>query len=325
MRAIVLLILAGCFAYFIYWVSLQDPNVQAASSVQKPGLYSLIVGAMDAQSTASAANAQAYQANQTANQYYAAATAQVSDFEREERAAQAQRTAIAADATAQAGSTSTAQAWAMVEWTATADASKATAQASQTAIAAQYTQVAIEQDIRSTQVAAEYLANTLRRAQEREEATNKFQAWMGYALVVIVGAALLLVLAIVTIKYWRTPVVIQRDLRGDIGALVGNNGAVWDMDRVIGGVVQQLKAGVTAPMLNEPDQQERHTARDQAVDLATRGLPGQMPPLQRNNKTAPKLPGAPNYKIYVEPQQPPELAADTALMQILEAQWREAK
>jgi hypothetical protein len=333
MRGIALLLIAGLFAGFIYLVYQNDPTVQhgqALFQVQgtpKPGVYALILGALDAQSTAAAANAQAYSAGQTANQLYAASTAQAIEYARQQEDQNLRLTAAAAQITEQAGATTTAQAWALVEWTATAASNRATAEASQTAIAAQYTQIAIEQDIRSTQVAADYLANTLRRAQERDEATNQFLAWAPYLVSSLAIVAVIGLIIIGAIKYYRTPVVIQRDQRGDIGAMVGNNGVVWDLDRVIGGVLQLDQRGVNAPLLAAPDAQERHTARDQAVDLATRGLPGQMPQLQRGSRSAsaPRMPGTPNYKIYVEPEQPPQLVADSALMNILETQWREVK
>lgn len=334
MKALLLLLLLGLVCYGLYQLSLVDPAVSAqpalfAPQVQdtpRPGVFGLLVGALDAQSTASAARAQAYAADQTANQLYAASTVEANEAARQERAAQAQRTAIAADATAEAGSTVTAQAWAMVGWTATADAAESTAQAHYTAAAALWTQTAIAQNISSTQVAAAYLANTLRRAEIREEATNAVIAWLPYGLTLLAAIAVVMFGTVAGIKFWRSPVVIPRDARGDIGAMVNNNGSIVDLDRVFGGVLQLGQAGVASPQFVPQDVQERHDARDQAVDLATRGLPGQVPlPQRQPSRPAARMPGAPNYRIYIAPEQPPQLLEDPSLAQVLEAQWKEVK
>lgn len=321
MKKFLAVILICAAVYGLISLSSCDPGTVQRNAAPGSSIYDLALGGLNAQSTARAAD-------QLANQFYAAQTAQVEEIARQAAATQVVRTEIAAQATAEANSTATAQAWALIGWTATADAAESTAEAAQTAQAGEATRTAVAQDAHSTAVAAEYLAATLRQAQRRNEATNTVLAWAPYAAAGLLALSMLILGALGAIKYWRSPVVIQRDARGDMPALVGNHGQVLDLDRVIGGVVQLLPSGATAPMLASPEAQERHTARDQAVDLATRGLPGQQIPTQRANRAASPgpLPGTPpNYRIYLEPEQPPQLLQDPQLLAALDGQWKEIK
>jgi hypothetical protein len=334
---VLMIILFAGVAYGLYLLSQQDPTVFAQipatapqfQSTPRPGLYNLILGAMDAQSTASAAQRAANEAgqyaNQTSNQLRAAQTSEAQSATL--RAGQALDLAQqrAAEETAVAGSTTTAQAWSVVGWTATADASKATAQASETAVAAQYTRVAIESDIASTQTAREYQASVLRQTQARNEATNAVLAWLPYAAFILAAIAIVVIGTVAVIKYSRMPAgTVARDARGDAPIIVGNHGELVDMDRILNGLLRLLKSGPIAPQLADPAAQERTTMRDQTIDMATRGYPEQGQPARNNRKPA-QLPQVPvqNYRIYIEPNRPEQLPPETE--QILDARWKELK
>jgi hypothetical protein len=327
-------------AYGLYLLSQQDPTVSAQIPATAPqmqttprpssGLYGLILGAMDAQSTAAAAFQQANEAgqyaNQTQNQLRAAQTseAQSATLQAGQALDEAQRRD--AESTAVAGSTVTAQAWAVIGWTATADANKATEQAYRDAQIWDLQRTADAIELQKKIDAAEYDAAVLRQTQARNEATNFFRAWWWVGVLILAAIAMIIIGAVSIIKWIRMPAgTIPRDARGDAPFVVSNNGDIIDMDRVLNGVLRLLKTGPVAPLLADPAAQERTTMRDQSIDMATRGYPEQGQP-QRNNRGKPaQLPAVPvqNYRIYIEPNRPEQLPAETE--QILDARWKELK
>jgi hypothetical protein len=68
---------------------------------------------------------------------------------------------------------------------------------------------------------------------------------------------------------------IHRDARGDAPLMIFQQGGrivAYDPDRAFGPATV-FDAEVTQPQLTEPAAQERTTARDQTIDLTSRGLP----------------------------------------------------
>jgi len=210
--------------------------------------------AMDAQATRQAwafqvtATAEAMKATQTAEAMKATQTAEAL---RRAATATAQYRADLATATAQAIAferTATRQAW-EGKVTATAEAVQATAAA---------------------------YAATATRAQEKREIVLGYGRDYGIPVVllaVIVGLAWLTVYGLR--EYKKRPVVYPRNFLGDAEPMAvpveGGGYTFVDLDRQPGPVLQVLPDGrVNAPQLRSAGQEERTTARDQAVDAATR-------------------------------------------------------
>ena len=81
---------------------------------------------------------------------------------------------------------------------------------------------------------------------------------------------------------------VPRDARGDAPVLIlpkPGGFVVVDPDRSFGPATV-IDSEVTQPSLAPPEYQDRTTARDQAVDLLTRGLPGEMRQRRRRAPTA---------------------------------------
>ncbi|MDR7427974.1 MAG: hypothetical protein QN160_09970 [Armatimonadota bacterium] len=100
---------------------------------------------------------------------------------------------------------------------------------------------------------------------------------------------------------------IPRDPRGDAPILVlpmrGGGEVVVDPDRSFGPALE-IRGGVTQPQLAPPEYQAAVTARDQAVDLINRGLPGQAPRRRRLPGGLPGLvPPSPAIVRVVPPEQ----------------------
>lgn len=73
---------------------------------------------------------------------------------------------------------------------------------------------------------------------------------------------------------------IRRDARGDAPVLVFQQSdriVAYDPDRAVGPATV-FAADVTQPQLSDPTVQERTTARDQTIDLRSRGLPRRSKP-----------------------------------------------
>ncbi len=224
--------------------------------------------AMDAQTTR---QAWAFQVTQTAEAMKATQTAeamkatQTAEALRRAATATAQYRADLATATAQAIAferTATRQAW-EGKVTATAEAVQATAAA---------------------------YAATATRAQEKREIVLGYGRDYGIPVVllaVIVGLAWLTVYGLR--EYKKRPVVYPRNFLGDADPMAvpveGGGYTFVDLDRQPGPVLQVLPDGrVNAPQLRSAGQEERTTARDQAVDAATRprlggGYKVESPPL----------------------------------------------
>ncbi|MBN1955000.1 MAG: hypothetical protein JW900_08120 [Anaerolineae bacterium] len=235
---------------------------------------------IQALSIASTAAALEWQTTATAQANYATATAQ---------AREATSTAVAwnVQATARADErTATAVAWQGMA-TATAEAYRAMTTATADAVAATRQAAVLEREALEL---------------ERERITQPVRAWGPWVLLVVgvVGLALLI---------WRAAVVlelrgraIQRDQRGDAPVFVlplpGGGTTLYDPDRVWGpATVIDHDGQVTAPQLAPPEYQERTTARDQAVDLKTRGLPAQRRPASSRRVTPAMLqPGLPQHQ-----------------------------
>ncbi len=222
-------------------------------------------------------------------------------------AGQATATAMAwqATATAQAvGATATAQAW---EATATAQAVQATATAHAQAVratataqagwatatadailwqqAATATRSAWEVQATSTAVAAAAIA-TAQAAQAEQARLEAERARLVYP-VRAYGPWAILAVAVIMLAwggYLAFPALaarlraVPRDRRGDAPVFLlpkpGGGVVVVDPDRSFGPATV-IDGEVTQPALAPPEYQERTTARDQAVDLVTRGLPGE--------------------------------------------------
>jgi hypothetical protein len=201
---------------------------------------------------------------------------------------------VAAQATdesirAAAAATQTQQVW---NATATADSSQATATAAANATAVSWSstttqaawnnqataEVASVQALQTGQAAQ---ADMARMAAERQRTINKVQAaapWVILAIAVPLVAYLAWIWGNTEALRRRA---IPRDPRGDAPILILDDHRhrnVIDPDLFFGAVVSIGKSGQPeAPMLSAPELQSQVKARDQAVDLVSRGLPGQSP------------------------------------------------
>jgi len=226
----------------------------------------------DQTATAEARKAAEWQATMTADvqAWNMTATAQVREWE-------TTATAIAWQTTATAEAQARAIAWENA--TATAQAIRTENDLRMTAVAWQVTQTA---------VAAEQAANDALRAEqlEREQLATKRERLV-YP-VRAYGPWVILVATVVVIIWgaWRLirasehrVSVVHRDARGDAPLIPvrtpGGGIVLLDPDRSFGpAMVVDGSGKVSQPALAAPEAQERTTARDQAIDLAHRGLPG---------------------------------------------------
>lgn len=332
-----MLLLLAMLIAGLSWLSAQpaaDPLAPAIVDTPRPLERSieLIAGGMNAEATARAAN-------QSAAGYYAAQTAEAQELTRVADQAALYRTETAAAATRAAGDASTQQAWQVLSWTATADVDRATASARTTEQAWQYTQAAIVSDLhqtetassinlRQTETAAAYIGRTLQRDEQRQELTNTVLAvapWLAGGLLLI---AVIAIIIVAVVRLAKSPQVIQRDKRGDIGILVSTNGDYYDPDRSPVALVRLVKSGAVVKALADPGAQERTVARDQTVDLYNRGLPGQQtaPRPQRSDSSAQPPPAqiaGPNFRIFGPAETPDPLLRDPEVIKILDVDWKE--
>lgn len=212
----------------------------------------------------------------------AAATATRSAWE-----AESTRTAWAATATAashQATATAQAQSAAATA-TATAWAATATTDAIAWAQAATATRAAWEVDATATRTTYEAVA-TAQAAQsekarleaERARLVYPVKAYGPWALLAVASALLVWAGYRLTRAAETRVRAIPRDARGDAPILVlplQNGETVIDPDRSFGPVLEVRPDGVSQPQLAPAEYQAQVTGRDQAVDLMSRGLPGQ--------------------------------------------------
>ena len=222
-----------------------------------------------------------------------------------------------------AAATQTQQVWSA---TTTADSSQATATAAANAIAVSWSGTATQASwnsqttaevasLQALQTAQAAQADMARMAAERQRTINKVQAaapWVILAIAVPLVAYLAWLWGNVEALRRRA---IPRDPRGDAPILILDNHGrrnVIDPDLFFGAVVSIGKNGQPqAPDLAIPELQSQVKARDQAVDLVSRGLPGQAPrrrALPAFTKTQPD-PHQTNIRI-VEPDEVKDWLSD---------------
>ena len=245
-----LLLLAACG-------KMPEP-VPTPNPTPTPDIYQLALGNIQAQSTLEAmqATAQSISADLTATAYAPTQQAVATATERAWMVAGwTATTAVEQTATAAIG-TATQQSWQatstqrVLDVTATVDAAAAQAQA--TALHGQSVSVEL--------------------AVERERMMNSVQAAAPWTALGVVLVALL-VLAF----RWSKVRPIQRDSRGDAPLLV-IDGKVYDADRNPYPLLDLSGKKPSIPALTPPELQAPTTARDQMIDLATRGIQGQANP-----------------------------------------------
>ncbi|MBN1810590.1 MAG: hypothetical protein JXA14_02000 [Anaerolineae bacterium] len=215
-----------------------------------------------------AATEQAHQNAATVVAAQATATAQA--WQVTVVAAQAHETA-----TAQAATTATLQAQMAQQATATADAARFAMEMSATVEASAATRTAIE-----AQQQTEAAINTERMEQARQKTQRNrlINGALAVAFTIMLGVSItgIVILGPRLIRALEMRIrAIPRDARGDAPVLVlEQKGRVvaFDPDRAFGPATV-LGDKVSQPQLVAPELQERVTARDQAVDLAHRGLP----------------------------------------------------
>ncbi len=255
MNRIGLVLLTIVVALLVACATLPEPAPTPAPT-RTPDVYQLTLGNIQAQATLEAmqATSQALAANLTATAY--APTQQAIETATERAWTVAGWTATAAvEQTATAGSgTATAQAWTPTpNFTATVEAAAASAQA--TALHGQAVSVEL--------------------AVERERMMNKVQAVAPWAAL---GVAFVFVLVLAF--RWSKVRPVQRDVRGDAPLLV-IDGKVYDADRNPYPLVDLSGKKPQIPALTSPELQSATTARDQMIDLATRGGQGQATPQRK--------------------------------------------
>lgn len=196
-------------------------------------------------------------------------------------------TAASNQATATAAANATAQSWSGTAtqsvWNRQATADVASLQAMQTAQAAQ--------------------AEMAQLAAERQRTINTVQAAAPW---VILGIAVPLV-AYLAWVWGRTEALrrraIPRDPRGDAPILILDDHGrrnVIDPDLFFGAIVSIPKTGQPeAPVLVPPELQSQVKARDQAVDLVNRGLPGQVQKRRALPNLTPDHPSLPLANVRV--------------------------
>ncbi len=252
-------------------------QVAAAPMTPTPDPLRLYIQVNSSQATAQAAQATAqwYGAQATATEHMRieqiTSTAQA---RHEQMTATVQAFIMQATATAKAVDlTATARAW---DATATADSIQATSTAGKTATASAIELAATQRaaGITATADAAAVSAyatamagkaESVRLAVEREQMTNRIQAFAPW------GFLALALLAVLLVMQRRSRILeIERDPRGDAKLLVLDGKVVYDPDRNPAPVLDLSGGKPTTPIPADP----ATVARDQAIDLAHRGLPG---------------------------------------------------
>jgi len=244
------------------------------------------------------ATAMAWQATATAQAIQATATARAWEATATAQAVQATATARAASATAtmdailgSQAATATRAAW---EMTATPAAAAVAAVA--TARAAQAEQARLEAErarlVYPVQAYGPWVVLAVVLA---------LVAWGGY-LLIRAGEARLR--------------AIPRDARGDAPIIITPRWKVVEVDRMFYSVLDPEN-----PLLPPPEQQEGVTARDQAVDLVTRGLPPGKRPARSRVQAARRMMVRP-YRV-LRPGQPLPSLLDHETVRALDAQWKE--
>jgi hypothetical protein len=196
-------------------------------------------------------------------------------------AIQLNATATAYAPTQQAAETATERAWVMAGWTATAAVEQTALSWNTTATAQAWTPTPdFTATVQSAKAAAQATALhgeavSVELAVERERMMNKVQAvapWLALSAALIVG----LVIAF----RWSQVRPVLRDARGDAPLLV-IEGKVYDADRNPYPLADFSGKKPQIPALTNPEMQSATTARDQMIDLATRGGQAQSNPQRR--------------------------------------------
>lgn len=202
------------------------------------------------------------------------------------QAISANLTAVAYAPTREAAETATERAWMMTGWTATASVEQTATAASGTATQQAWSAIATQRavDITATVDAAAASAQatalhgqavSVELAIERERMMNKVQAAAPWGALCIT-----FVFVLVVAFRWSKIRPIQRDARGDAPLLV-IEGKIYDADRNPYPLVDLSGKKPSIPALTPPEMQSATTARDQMIDLATRGTQGQANPQRK--------------------------------------------
>jgi hypothetical protein len=196
----------------------------------------------------------------------------------------------------------------------------------QTAQAWDITRTAVSSALSAQLTAQSAQAEQARLEAEQARLTYPVRAYGPWVLLLTAFGLLLWVAYRMTKAAEARVRAVPRDARGDAPILVlprpGGGIVVMDPDRSFGPATV-VDREVEQPPLAPPEYQAQVVARDQAVDLVSRGLPG---PAGRNSAQA-RLQAirqiTPPYQI-LRPGQPlpPLLTPDT--LRALDAQWKEA-
>ncbi len=202
------------------------------------------------------------------------------------QAISANLTAVVYAPTRAAAETATERAWVFTGWTATAAAEQTATSVSGTATQQAWQATATQRvmDITATVEAAAASAQatalhgqavSVELAIERERMMNTVQATAPW------GALCILFLFVLVVAFrWSKIRPIQRDARGDAPLLV-IEGKIYDADRNPYPLVDLSGKKPSIPALTAPEMQATTTARDQMIDLATRGTPGPTSPQRK--------------------------------------------
>lgn len=249
-------LLLGLFVIMLVACGTLPEPTSAPTPTTTPDVYQLTLGNIQAQATLEAmqATSQAISANLTATAYAP---------------------------TQQAIETATERAWTMALWTATAAVEQTATAGSGTATAQAWTPTPnYTSTVESAQAAALATAAygeavSVELAVERERMMNKVQAVAPWAAL---AAAFVFVLLLAF--RWSKVRPVQRDARGDAPLLV-IDGKVYDADRNPYPLVDLSGKKPQIPALTTPEMQMATTARDQMIDLATRGVQGPANPQRK--------------------------------------------
>jgi hypothetical protein len=193
------------------------------------------------------------------------------------QAISAELTATSYAPTQQAIEIATERAWTITSWTVTAAVEQTVTSANGTATAAAWTPTPnFTATVESAQAAAQATALhgqavSVELAIERERMMNEVQAIAPWAVLVVA-----LAFALFMAYRWSKVRPVQRDERGDAPLLI-IDGKVYDADRNPYPLVDLSGPKPQIPAMTPPELQSATTARDQMIDLATRGKPGQTP------------------------------------------------
>jgi hypothetical protein len=181
-----------------------------------------------------------------------------------------------------------------------------------------------EQDAVAT-IRAEQLERE-RLATERQRLVYPVQAYGPWVLLGL-AAGLMVYGGVLFVRAQETRMrTIPRDARGDAPLMVlrmnRRGHIVIDADRMFGPATVIDGEGVEMPALADEEHQAAVTMRDQAVDLASRGLPGQRQSAGRRRQAAARMvPAPPSYRVLPPDQPPPAHIISPQAVQALDVDW----